>query len=86
MEVLLSEDDIANIDEVSLRLYDLFPILRYFEYKHLPMHIQYIPENFRAIALHMAATSVRHNKDFQETAVGLRKLLEAKDCFVRINI
>lgn len=86
VEVVLSEDDIAKIDDLSLELYNFFPILRYFEYSHLPMHIQYIPESFKSIAFCLATTSIRHDKNLQETEAGLRKLLEAKDCFVRSNL
>lgn len=53
-------------------------ILRYFEYDHLPQRLQSVSMPFRALA-HQAVA----NLDGPELTAGLRKLLEAKDCFVR---
>jgi len=54
-------------------------ILRYFAYKHLPPHLQAVSSAFYALADEMDATL----PDCAEKSAGLRKLLEAKDCFVR---
>lgn len=54
-------------------------ILRYFEYKHLPEKLQAISKPVSD----MAHTMVSSLADGPELTAGLRKLLEAKDCFVR---
>lgn len=56
------------------------PIMQYFEYKHLPEYLHRVGKEFLDIAHYM-------NDGFppsEEKAVGLRKLLEAKDCFIRV--
>ena len=58
-----------------------FPILRYFEYSHLPEKLQRVSKEFYCLARDLVAT--QNPKSGAETAAGLRKLLEAKDCFVR---
>lgn len=55
------------------------PILRYFEYAHLPPHLQKVSKPIADLAHEMEATL----QDGPEKSAGLRKLLEAKDCFVR---
>lgn len=60
-------------------------ILRYFEYDHLPIELQDISEPICVLAgTMMLLTS--ESSDPAEVTVGLRKLLEAKDCFVRAMI
>lgn len=54
-------------------------IMRYFEYAHLPEHLQGISLKFHALAADVVGST---NPGPEQTA-GLRKLLEAKDCFVR---
>jgi len=54
-------------------------ILRHFEYKHLPDHLAVVSARVEAVACTMAADL----PDGPELTTGLRKLLEAKDCFVR---
>lgn len=58
---------------------EAFPTLRYFEYKHLPAELQMLSMPFRVLAYEMATALPAG----PEVAAGLRKLLEAKDCFVR---
>ena len=53
-------------------------ILKYFKYDHLPEHLQEVSRPICEIAHLMADTG-----EGAELTVGLRKLLEAKDCFVR---
>lgn len=53
-------------------------ILRYFEYAHLPPHLQDTSKPFCELAHALASKTAG-----PETTAGLRKLLEAKDCFVR---
>lgn len=55
------------------------PILRYFEYAHLPDHLQEVSKPFADLASDLS-TSLYPSA---EVSAGLRKLLEAKDCFVR---
>ena len=55
------------------------PIMKYFEFKHLPEKLQAISGDVFALACSMEAQL----PDGAEKSAGLRKLLEAKDCFVR---
>lgn len=54
-------------------------ILRYFEYAHLPAHLQAVSRPIGDLANRLAAEL----PEGPEVTVGLRKLLEAKDCLVR---
>jgi hypothetical protein len=53
-------------------------VLRFFEFGHLPPHLRSVSEKFHDLAWEMAV-----EYDGPELTVGLRKLLEAKDCMVR---
>lgn len=55
------------------------PIMRYFEYAHLPPHLQAVSKLLGDLAVQMDNAL----PDGPEKSAGLRKLLEAKDCFVR---
>jgi hypothetical protein len=57
-------------------------LLRYFKYDHLPIDLQSISEPCCALAQEMV-TLLDDATDPAEVTVGLRKLLEAKDAFVR---
>lgn len=59
-----------------------FPILKFFEFEHLPEHLQNISKPFHDLAYDMAAGL----QPSAELSAGLRKLLEAKDCIVRASI
>jgi hypothetical protein len=54
-------------------------VLKHFAWSHLPERLQGISKNCASLALQMCAVI----PDDPELVVGLRKLLEAKDCFVR---
>ncbi|WP_068377859.1 hypothetical protein, partial [Rhodococcus sp. EPR-157] len=54
-------------------------LLDLFEYKHLPPHLAKVSGHFSATAELM----VNRLESGPELTAGLRKLLEAKDCFVR---
>lgn len=54
-------------------------LLAFFEYEHLPKHLQSISESCHDLAHEMVETV----REGTELTTGLRKLLEAKDCFVR---
>jgi hypothetical protein len=55
------------------------PILRYFDYEHLPRDLQDVSHNFWTLAYWVE----KHIPVGPEKSAGLRKLLEAKDCIVR---
>lgn len=55
------------------------PIIKYFEYAHLP-------EKLQAVSAPLCDLAKKLDEDLPdgpEKSAGLRKLLEAKDCFVR---
>ncbi|WP_323872933.1 hypothetical protein [Xenorhabdus doucetiae] len=58
------------------------PIMKYFAYAHLPSHLQEVSKPIGDLALLMDALL----PDSEEKSVGLRKLLEAKDCLVRAKL
>lgn len=55
------------------------PILAFFSFAHLPPHLRAVSEPTADLAFAMAGRF----KPSAELSAGLRKLLEAKDCFVR---
>lgn len=55
------------------------PILQFFEYKHLPEHLQAISKPFCEWAQDIVKTIPRN----PERDTGLRKLLEAQKCIVK---
>ena len=55
------------------------PIMRYFDYGHLPEELASVSAPFAAVARRMVDTLPAG----PELSAGLRKLLEAKDCAVR---
>lgn len=58
------------------------PIMRYFDYEHLPERLQVISKPVGELARWMDKAL----PDGPEKSAGLRKLLEAKDCLVRANL
>lgn len=58
------------------------PIMKFFEYAHLPPHLQEVSKPIGELAEKMD----RELPDGPEKSAGLRKLLEAKDCFVRARM
>lgn len=55
------------------------PIMKFFEYEHLPEKLQKISKPFCDLAHHVHSTI----PPGAETSTALRKILEAKDCAVR---
>lgn len=55
------------------------PIMQYFEYAHLPAHLKGTSQ----VIANVAKLLYEQLPDGPEKSSGLRKLLEAKDCFVR---
>jgi hypothetical protein len=58
---------------------DPSPIMKYFEYAHLPEKLQAVSKPISELAKQMDETLPA----CAEKSAGLRKLLEAKDCLVR---
>jgi len=58
------------------------PIMQYFNYAHLPDHLKKVSKPLGDLATAMDASL----PDGPEKSAGLRKLLEAKDCFVRAKL
>lgn len=56
--------------------------MKYFEYAHLPPHLQEVSKPIGELAKLMNETL----SDGPEKSAGLRKLLEAKDCLVRAKL
>lgn len=54
-------------------------VIKYFAYDHLPAKLQTVSEPVHKLAHIMEAEL----PDGPEKSAGMRKLLEAKDCFVR---
>jgi len=57
-------------------------LLKYFAYDHLPSHLQEVSKPICEVADQINVML----PDSPEKTVGLRKLLEAKDCFVRAKL
>ena len=73
------------------KLMGAFPALRFFEYDHLPPALQEASYQFHDLAWDQAAKHLPRMESAGaqagvEIAMGLRKLLEAKDCFVRARL
>lgn len=58
------------------------PIIKYFEYAHLPAYLQEVSKPIGDLAQDMDEVL----PDCAEKSAGLRKLLEAKDCLVRAKL
>ncbi len=58
------------------------PIMRHFTYGHLPPHLAEVSK----LSAELAKMIDMNLPDCAEKSAGLRKLLEAKDCFVRAAI
>ena len=62
-------------------------MLKHFTYDHLPQHLQDISKEVCKLAVAMAENLDSGNPLVgAEVTTGLRKLLEAKDCFVRARL
>lgn len=58
------------------------PIMNYFAFAHLPSNLQAVSKPIGELARAMDQLL----PDGAEKSAGLRKLLEAKDCFVRAKV
>ena len=61
---------------------NMSPIMKYFEYAHLPIPLQEVSKPIGDLARYMDEKL----PDCAEKSAGLRKLLEAKDCLVRARL
>ncbi|WP_239404543.1 hypothetical protein [Frankia sp. Cj3] len=68
-----------TMDEFANRHPGTTGLLRFFEYAHLPEHLRDVSAPIGQLARDLVHTL----PDGPELTAGLRKLLEAKDCFVR---
>jgi len=66
----------------SVQQLETDPILHFFQYAHLPAHLQAASRPFCDLADQIVTTLPRN----AERTVALRKLLEAKDAAVRANV
>lgn len=71
--------DVVERWRVERRHPSVVGLARYFEWEHLPEHLRPISQACYELMVQM----VEELPDGPELAVGMRKLLEAKDCFVR---
>ena len=58
------------------------PIMKYFAYSHLSPSLQMVSKDLCDLAIKLE----ENLPDCAEKSAGLRKLLEAKDCFVRARL
>lgn len=58
------------------------PMLKWFNWQHLPAHLQSVSAPLKTVAEQLD----QFVPDGPEKSAGMRKLLEAKDCFVRAAI
>lgn len=63
-------------------LLNRYPVLKFFEHRHLSDRLQAISTPFRRLAWDLAKTLPYDT----ETSISLRKLLEAKDAAVRAEV
>lgn len=56
--------------------------IRFFEYEHLPEKLKNVSKPIGDLAVLMDSSI----PDSPEKSAGMRKLLEAKDCFVRASL
>lgn len=69
-------------DEFAHRHPATLQVFQFFAYDHLPEGLQSVSKNCYTLAVLM----MRELPDSPELTAGLRKLLEAKDCFVRTAV
>ena len=69
----------TSIFDELMTYHGQYPIVAYFRFDHLPARLQSFSSPFASTALLMVQSLPRN----PEVSTGLRKLLEAKDCFVR---
>ncbi len=80
---LIEQAEEGSREFMALMAVDRHPnvsmLIRYFAWSHLPEDLRPVSRVMAETALRMIATM----PDSPEMTMGLRKLLESKDCFVR---
>lgn len=71
--------EFESVSSTKVRFVETDPIFQYFAYGHLPERLQKISKPFYDQAERIVLEIQRNS----ERTMGLRKLLEAKDCIVR---
>lgn len=74
-ELVMEFDTTNHADAIS----ELMP---FFKYDHLPDKLQLVSKHFHDVAVQMYRTLPASHEKY----AGMRKLLEAKDCFVRCKL
>jgi len=69
----------AAVEIITIEVKMDEPILQFFDYAHLPVHLQQVSQRFGELATALVKDLPRN----PERTTALRKLLEAKDCAVR---
>ena len=69
----------SDVTPAELRHPATLELLRWFDFDHLPPFLQAVAEPCQRLAFNLTDSL----PDGPELTAGLRKLLEAKDCFVR---
>lgn len=77
-----SVEDIYERTDAYSRHVSTLHVLRFFAWKHLPQELAQVSERVGETAIALT----RALPDGPELTAGLRKLLEAKDCFVRAAV
>ena len=71
-----------TVNEEYLKRKEPTSTMKYFKYEHLPAHLKPISKLFGDLA----QTLESNVPGGPEKSAGMRKLLEAKDCFVRASL
>lgn len=72
----------ARLDELVNPPVTQSSLMQYFTYEHLPDHLKFVS----APICELAKLLDEEVQDGPEKSAGMRKLLEAKDCFVRARL
>lgn len=77
-------DDIKNVLTNNIYMHEgvYYMNMKFFNYEHLPEYLQIVSKPFYDLANLFNDTL----PECSEKHAGLRKLLEAKDCFVRVEV
>lgn len=78
----IGEIPVRALDEVKIMHPSTAHLMQFFQYAHLPEHLQAVSKPAALLAEKM----VEELPQNPELTAGLRKLLEAKDCFVRAKL
>lgn len=77
-----SPQNVFEENHVQITEHPTNPAVKFFSYTHLPSHLQGISKLCALLAQQMDALL----PECDQKTIGLQKLIEAKDCFVRANL